>query len=245
MRFEDHCEESQKLFGNRFEEVHLWLDELHRAAEEGRYRRIRHNEAGIKQVVELFGEKAGEVARQHIISDLKEYGWTEAEGLPKDDEEYWTKVGWEILWDAPDDRPLANELLSSLKRDLPALEELLERCNDHWTYEDGVYRFYHQSFKVFSRLQATTSKVVEALQALLPETPMNEWFLEIVRQGTGKEFKREDNDNWLPVTRPILEAFFHARFFLEMAVKYARELEFPPQMMPSGWAAFLYLFNLR
>ena len=43
----------------------------------------------------------------------------------------------------------------------------------------------------------------------------------------------------------MIEAFFHARFFLEMAVKYGKELEFPPQMLPSGWAAFLYLFNLR
>ena len=30
----------------------------------------------------------------------------------------------------------------------------------------------------------------------------------------------------------MIEAFFHARFFLEMAVKYGKELEFPPQMLP-------------
>jgi hypothetical protein len=143
-----------------------------------------------------------------------------------------------------DEAPKVKELFANLKKDLAALEELLAQCNEHWTYEDPVYRFYHQSFKVFD-LQETTSKVVEGLQALLPETTMNKWFLDIVRQGTGKEFKWEDNANWLSVTRPIVEAFFHARFFLEMAVKYGKELEFPPRMMPSGWAAFLYLFNLR
>jgi hypothetical protein len=47
------------------------------------------------------------------------------------------------------------------------------------------------------------------------------------------------------VTRPFVEAFFHARYFLAMAVKYGRELEFPPALMPSGWAAVLYLFDLR
>lgn len=150
-----------------------------------------------------------------------------------------------LSWDKPDERPIVNQLLASLKEERAGLEELLEKCKDHWTYEDGIYRFYHQSFKVFSRLQPITSTVVEALQALLPETPMNEWFLEIIKQGTGKEFKRADNENWLPVTRPILEAFFHARFFLEMAVKYGSELEFPPRMLPSGWAALLYLYNLR
>jgi hypothetical protein len=69
--------------------------------------------------------------------------------------------------------------------------------------------------------------------------------VEIVKQGTSKEFSLADNDNWLAVTRPILEAFFHARYFLEMACKYGRELKEPPDSLPSGWAAFLYLFNLR
>jgi hypothetical protein len=40
------------------------------------------------------------------------------------------------------------------------------------------------------------------------------------------------------VTRPILEAFFHAWFFLEMAVRYA-DLEKPPQILPSGYVALL------
>ncbi len=145
---------------------------------------------------------------------------------------------------AADRRPETKELFAHLKKDLPALEELLAECNEHWIYEDPVYRFYHQSFKVF-RLQSTTVKMVEALQSLLPQSTMNKWFLQIVKEGTGKEFKLEDNENWLSVTRPIVEAFFHARFFLEMAVKYGKELEFPPQLLPSGWAAILYLFNLR
>ena len=68
--------------------------------------------------------------------------------------------------------------------------------------------------------------------------------MHIVREGTGKTFTEEDNKNWLAVTRPIAEAFFHARYFLEMAIKYGKELEFPPQQLPSGWAALLYLTTL-
>jgi hypothetical protein len=30
-----------------------------------------------------------------------------------------------------------------------------------------------------------------------------------------------------------------------MAVRYGKELTEPPLMLPSGWAAFLYLYNLR
>jgi hypothetical protein len=42
----------------------------------------------------------------------------------------------------------------------------------------------------------------------------------------------------------MVEAFFHARFFLEMAVRYAH-LEQPPNPLPSGYAALLYLYDLR
>ena len=145
---------------------------------------------------------------------------------------------------AADGRPKADELFANLKRNLPELEKLLEKCNGHWIYEDSIYRFYHQSFKVFY-IQDDTLEIVKALQSLLPDAPMNGRFLKIVEEGTGKEFKFDDNANWSTVTRPMIEAFFHARFFLEMAVKYGKELEFPPQMLPSGWAVFLYLFNLR
>ena len=143
-----------------------------------------------------------------------------------------------------DDRAAVKELLNNLRAQLAALEKLLERCSGHWGYEDPVYRFYHQSFKVYN-LQRQTLEIVAKLQALAPSVPLNEWFMRIVRDGTGKIFTTEDNKNWLAATRPMLEAFFHARYFLEMALKYGRELEFPPERLPSGWAALLYLYNLR
>jgi hypothetical protein len=143
-----------------------------------------------------------------------------------------------------DDRIEVRELFKNLKTELPALEELLAKCSGPWGYEDPIYRFYHQSFKVY-KLQDQTTEIVGKLQALAPNLPMNEWFLRIVREGTGKTFTQEDNRNWLAVTRPIVEAFVHARYFLEMAVQYGKQLEFPPRTLPSGWAALLYLYNLR
>jgi hypothetical protein len=134
-------------------------------------------------------------------------------------------------------------LLHNLRRDRRELAELLAASSDHWGYEDPVYRFYHQSFKVYG-LQRQTQSIVERLQALAPDRPLNSWFAEIIQAGTGKRFSFEDNARWTEVTRPILEAFFHARFFLEMAVRYA-DLEAPPQPLPSGYAALLYLYGLR
>lgn len=136
------------------------------------------------------------------------------------------------------------KLMAAISADLPGLESLLEQCSGHWGYEDAVYRFYHQSFKVY-RLQRATIEIVTRLQALAPDRPLNEWFMQIVHEGTGKEFTQSDNANWLAVTRPILEAFFHARYFLEMVWKYGKELHSPPELLPSGWAAVLYLYDLR
>ena len=124
------------------------------------------------------------------------------------------------------------------------MEKLLHDCSGHWGYEDPVYRFYHQSFKVY-RLQAATRSIVSALQALAPRHKLNDWFLQIVTEGTGKVFDQEHNRHWLETTRPFVEAFFHARYFLEMAVHYGKELDSPPNTLPSGWAAFLYLYQLR
>lgn len=141
-------------------------------------------------------------------------------------------------------RENANKLLLNIKQNLPKLETLLARVESHWGMEDGLYRFYHQSFKVY-QLQHETGEIHRALQDLLPDRSMNRWFSEIVAQGTGCEFEVSHNQDWLRHTRPIVEAFFHAHYFLKMAVKYGKELDNAPDSLPSGWAAVLYLFNLR
>lgn len=109
-----------------------------------------------------------------------------------------------------DDRPEVRRFFSNLKSALPELEALLEECNSHWGYEDPICRFYHQSFKVY-QLQTSTLGIVEKLQALAPDRAMNQWFEQIVAEGAGKTFAMGDNEDWLGATRPILEAFFHAR----------------------------------
>jgi len=141
--------------------------------------------------------------------------------------------------------------LRNIKKHLPKLEKLLKEVNDHWTYEDLVYRFYHQSFKAY-HIQSVTCKIVKELSTLTSgiqtnkEIKINPFFQKILDEGaSNKQFKMQHNKNWLKYTRPMLEAFFHAKYFLEMAVKYGKELRRAPMMLPSGWAGLLYLFNLR
>lgn len=94
MTFEKHCEESLRLFGDRYEHVHNWLDEFMGTEKYGmRHRRVRHHEAGIREAVRLFGPDAEKAARQHIKSDLMEEGWRENEHDFPRDESHYVKMG--------------------------------------------------------------------------------------------------------------------------------------------------------
>lgn len=137
-----------------------------------------------------------------------------------------------------------NALLQAIKAKLPELEKLLQEVMDHWVYEDLIYRFYHQSFKVYY-IQEYTLQMVAMLKSLQPDRPLNKWFTQIIEEGTGKTFSLEDNDRWLSVTRPLIEAFLHAKYHLEMCVKYGKEMEEATGSLPSGWASVLYLYDMR
>jgi hypothetical protein len=90
MRREEHEEESIRLFGKPFTEVHQWLDAFAGTPEYGfRHRKVRHHEKGIEEARKLFGDEGAEAARQHIISDLATEGWEEAlDPFPKDEKDY-------------------------------------------------------------------------------------------------------------------------------------------------------------
>lgn len=145
----------------------------------------------------------------------------------------------------PESAAREKTLFANIKAQLPDLDALREKMNGHWQYEDMVYRYYHGSFKVF-RSQDLTLEMVAALRDLLPEVRLNDTFEAIVTSGTGKDFTLEDNSRWDAATRPILEAFFHAKYFVEMICRYGHALDAPPETnLPSGWASVLYLYGLR
>lgn len=135
-------------------------------------------------------------------------------------------------------------LLDAIKARLPELERL--RLDFTIMYEDRVYRFYHGSFKVYS-LQDTTLRTVVIFRAIAEATEhkLCEWFEQIVTEGTGRKFEMEHNTSWPQHTRPIVEAFLHAKYFWEMMIKYGTELESAPALLPDGWAAILELYNQR
>ncbi|MGH9802331.1 MAG: hypothetical protein ACRD82_18355, partial [Blastocatellia bacterium] len=134
----------------------------------------------------------------------------------------------------------------SIKSNLDELEKLLKWVNSHCFYEDYVYRFYHQSFKVY-QLQELTRKIADLLLSIAPEGKgFCHYFQELIQAGAGeKVFEMDHNLEWTTHTRPFVEAFFHARYFLEMAVKYGQSLDEVPKYMPSGLAALFCLYDIN
>ena len=161
--------------------------------------------------------------------------------LPEDKEQWDQMIARHL--NPEEHRRLELLLLERLKQHKIELTEMLGEMSSHWNYEDHFYRFYHGSWKVYGT-QMTTERAVKLLRELLPERELNRKFEDIIRDGTGKEFQPEHNCAWARHTRPILEAFAHAKFMVEMAVRYAA-LPDTPIPMPSGWAALLYLYDLR
>jgi predicted transcriptional regulator len=133
-------------------------------------------------------------------------------------------------------------LLDSIKAKLTELEELLVQFQD--LYEDGIYRFYHHSFKVY-QLQDLTSSAVKLFKSIATDGRLCDWFEQILAAGTGATWEIDHNQQWLQHTRPIVEAFLHAKYFLEMMIKFGYEIESAPTSLPSGWAAILELYNQR
>jgi hypothetical protein len=136
-------------------------------------------------------------------------------------------------------------LLHRIKTGLPALEQVWEEhVADHWAEEDMVYRYYHQSYKVYG-IQADTEAIVKLLREVGHPRALNGDFLAIIQAGTGKKFRTSHNRYWNTHTLPQLQAFWHAKYLLEQMIKYGKELDTAPQCLPSGWASVLYLYNLR
>ncbi len=142
-----------------------------------------------------------------------------------------------------EEKRLERILLQNIRQHAPELRRVLDEANDEWVYEDGMYRYYHQSWKVFD-LQSATQMMADALATIAPEgRAFGGFFTDILQQGTGREFSLADNQHWLERAGPVVQAFLHARYFVEMATKYAGLAE-PPQPMPSGWAALLCLYGM-
>ena len=135
------------------------------------------------------------------------------------------------------------KLLNSIKKRLPEIERLLNVVNSHWNYEDPIYRYYHRSYKSYY-IQDSTLAMVNLFNKIC-NVPLNAQFMNIIKNGTNKRWKEVANKNWDKINRPMLEAYFHARFFLEMVYKYGKKFKKTPEVMPSGWAAILYLYNMR
>lgn len=135
--------------------------------------------------------------------------------------------------------------LDAIKARLPQLEELQDDIQQQ--LEAGIYRYYHASFKIYG-YQEYTQRAVAIFENIGHEIdrPLNELFTAVMQDGTKQVFEAHHNNDWSHYTRPIVEALLHAKYFVDMMVKYGRQLaEAPNPALPFGWAAILELYGQR
>ena len=135
-------------------------------------------------------------------------------------------------------------LLNQIKNNLSEIDSLYRAFAS--CEEDFVYRFYHQSYKIFYATEEI-KKAKDLFEKIAPDgIPLNDWYGKIADKAIGKSFDwKKTNPKWLDETCPILEAFWHSKYFLQQMLRFGTEFQNSPQLMPSGWAAILYLYNLR
>jgi hypothetical protein len=135
-------------------------------------------------------------------------------------------------------------LLEAIKARLTHIDELCDAFDR--AEEDGVYRYYHQSFKVYG-LQSLIGGAMSLFDEVAPAgTKLNPWLQAIAAGATARRFDLvRSNRNWQAETRPILEGFWHCCYFIRMLARYGHELDAAPDVLPYGWAAVLCLYDLR
>ncbi len=149
----------------------------------------------------------------------------------------------EIRAKQEDRHRLAEMLLANIRSEKDTIDNLVSSFKK--SEPEFIYRFYHQSFKVFGYKELIRYSV-KFLEKLAPESSqLNSWYRGIVDLGLDKGFNDSTNDNWLAETQPLLEAFWHTKFFVTQMKSSAESLETAPEILPYNWASVLYLYDLR
>jgi hypothetical protein len=96
VKFEEHCQRSEDMLGDRFEQVHIWLD--HYAwvpstpssdpSYDPTHRRRRHHLNGIMHVWHKWGKTAALAATRHVLDDLYGPDYHDVYDIPLDEQDF-------------------------------------------------------------------------------------------------------------------------------------------------------------
>ena len=113
--FEEHCNDCERLLGNRCEDVNHWIDAMFKRFGP-LHRFMRHHTRGVKEAEKLFGEIGRKAAIVHILKDCGRIptarDWAEQKvdslGILVDGK-------FNGYWDARDFNEAAQRLLTTVK----------------------------------------------------------------------------------------------------------------------------------
>ena len=184
--------------------------------------------------------------RPCIVSNvLGEFSW----GKPMSSNSTSNELLEKLRSEFEENHKLSQVLLANIKKNRKKIKFLLKVVNDReGEYEGKVYRFYHYSFKVY-HLHMIIKPIIEVLRACDPK-PVKQFcvFFQTILNDAEMvgAWKEEHNKEWLKYTRPIVEAFLHAKYMLEMADLCDKLYRRAPRgFIDQKWGSLLELYEIR
>lgn len=150
-----------------------------------------------------------------------------------------------------------NALYSALVAHLPALLTLQSEITAEGGSDDLVSYIYGiQGLAMVYLVQEATEKIMATLISVLPGQQLSSRIKNIIKDGTGIDCVlvldgpplRSFGDGFKAAfdkARPVAEAYLHARFLLNQAVKYGSTPQSPELPYVGGWQALKTIYSLH
>jgi hypothetical protein len=117
------------------------------------------------------------------------------------------------------DKNLRDEYLKAYRENRTAkLVELQDVLKGLIKNEEYYFnRFYSQSWNLYS-VQKHVVTSVDLLQSLIPNLAFNPYYMQILSEGTGREFTHAVNGRWTAELRPVIEAMVHTKYMVKLVL---------------------------
>ena len=144
-----------------------------------------------------------------------------------------------------DQYDIAHMIGNKIISELPRLRQIWMELNRPPIQFNLISNFYRHESELYG-FQKFTLQIVATLRSLAPEGHgFSNDFREVIRCGTGHEFRPEDNEHWPQHVGPIIHAFFHARCLLDIAIQCVDLTGLPTEFSFLGVAMLMPLFDPR
>lgn len=124
------------------------------------------------------------------------------------------------------------EYIGNFRKNFPEFRDRLVEIYNELDQREVYYfnRFYSNSFHIYF-VQDIIVECADIFRKIIPELGLNAFYMQILSEGTGKNFVPSHNQRWTYETRPIVEAMMHTKAILRTLLGIDIEKIKDPQLI--------------